>query len=68
MPIPSSNEVDLDIYFKLTNQKILSFIHSIKHYIEQFEDNVHPYFHIMKCNECNDDEIAKIEISLNCLA
>jgi len=33
MPIPSSDEVKLDVFFKQDSLKILSFIHSIKNYI-----------------------------------
>lgn len=67
MPIPSSNRVKLDLYFQLNSKKILSFIHSIKNYIYQFEDNIDLNLHLLKQSEGNDTDRANIQVMMNCV-
>ena len=46
---------------------MLSFIHSIKSYISQFESKVHPQFHLLRENQGTTIDKATIQVMLNCV-
>lgn len=67
MPIPSSDEVKLDIYFKQDSTNMWSFIHSIKNYIFQFEDKVISALYFLPQTSGTNKDRATVQTMFNCI-
>ncbi len=70
MPIPQSDQIDLDVYIDLSDSQIYSFLKNIKNHILQFEGKINIIFHLYKPNTNNNNEQknqAQLEVMMNCL-